>query len=198
MTQRTLATLLAALFVLIAPRTGLGQPLDPVVPAEPVPTGEAEPGATIATEPAVVAPPPSPGADVGPDHPDLVNGGFGVVVGDAKETPQTSARIGFVGDTLHVMAARYEGAIFNPEVDLHLVLEPGMIQRVGLKRYGFNRQIHADLGDRTVVFSLSGRMLVDAKGTTALYERLVASGIPSFKPKRFVNYPYKPTITIYY
>jgi hypothetical protein len=198
MTPRFIAALLAASIALLVPPSSHAQDSAPTATAEPAQLGATGPDETTSTpDAAETSPAPAP-ARVGPEHPDLANGSFGVVTGDEKVTPQTSARIGFVGDTLHVMAAQYEGAIFNPEVNLHLVLEPGTIQRIGLKRYGFNRQIHADLGDRTVVFSLSGGAFVDAKGTTALYERLVASGVPSFKPKRFVGYPPKTPITIYY
>ena len=200
MTPRLIAVLLAAAIALLVTPSSHAQDSAPTATTAPTQlgaTGSDE--AASALDDAETSPAPALAADtVGPEHPDLANGSFGVVTGDEKVTPQTSARIGFVGDTLHVMAAEYEGAIFNPEVDLHLVLEPGTIQRIGLKRYGFNRQIHADLGDRTVVFSLSGGAFVDAKGTTALYERLVASGVPSFKPKRFVGYPPKTPITIYY
>ena len=53
-------------------------------------------------------------------------------------------------------------------------------------------------GKAPVMVWIHGGGLNNGSGTAALYERIVASGVPSFKPKRFVGYPPKTPITIYY
>jgi hypothetical protein len=129
----------------------------------------------------------------------LLTGSYGIYTGDAKETEQTAARVGIVDGVLYLLAAKMKGHIHNPAVPEQVVAVPlANLRGVGLKKFGFNRQIHIDFGDRRAVMSLSGGAFVDKKGTIALYDALVAAGVPVFEPKRFVGHPYRQSIYIQY
>lgn len=127
----------------------------------------------------------------------LAFGSYGIAVGDVKDTEITAARVGLVDGALHLLAVQAKGYIHNPLVpEQAMVLPLASIKAVGLRKSGFNRQVHVDLGDRVAVFSLSGGMFVDRKGTQALYDALVAAGVPTFAPKRFVYHTYHDPVII--
>lgn len=151
----------------------------------------------------VLAPDPAP-AEAGPlpnaDHPDLLEGSFGVFLADEKATPFNTAMIGIIDGRLHVIAARWEGGIFNPAMDMRFDIALEDIVGIGLKKYGFNRQLHIDLGDRKLALHFSGKsaFFYDTKAAQAYYERLVAAGVPVFKPRRFIHHPPRTPIYIHY
>jgi len=131
-------------------------------------------------------------------HPELRNGSFGIYQEGDREAPQTSARVGLLDGRLHIIAARWEGGIFNPALALRFDLPLDAITGVGMKKYGRSRQLHLDLGDRKLVVGFSGKAFGDAKSNVALYEQLVAAGVPVFEPKRFIGYPRAAPIYISY
>jgi len=150
---------------------------------------------------ALVAPSGTSAAAVAFDPMDarLQNGSYGIAVGDAKEAQFTAARVGLVDGTLYLLAAKMKGFIHNPAVtEQALAIPLTEIRAAGIKRYGFNRQLHVDLGDRVALVAISGGAFIDRKATQALFEALVAAGVSEFSPKRFVRHPYQPPVTIYY
>jgi hypothetical protein len=167
-------------------------------PAAPAPSADTTPAAAspvTESEPGNAATPPM----IEPMDPRLLTGSYGIYTGDKKETEQTAARVGIVDGVLYLLAAQMKGHIHNPAVPEQALAVPlAQLRGVGLKKYGLGRQIHVDFGDRRTVMALSGGTFIDRKGTVALYEALVAAGVPVFKPKRFVSYPYRQPIYIYY
>lgn len=181
------APLLYAIVLALTPLPAVAQDLAATAEAPPAEAAEA-------TSPVAVAPPM-----LEPMDERLRFGGYGIAVGDVKETEFTSGRVGVVDGTLYLLAVQADGYIHNPAVPEQALAVPlADIRAIGLKRYGFNRQIHVDLGDRVAVFSVSGGTFIDRKATQALYDAIVAAGVPTFKPKRFVGHPYRQPITIYY
>ena len=167
--------------------------------AAPVPSADAAPvaDAPMAAEATPVTAAAQPMLD--PMDTRLQTGSYGIYTGDAKETEQTAARVGIVDGVLYLLAAKMKGHIHNPAVPEQALAVPlSQLRGVGLKKYGLNRQIHIDFGDRRAVMALSGGAFIDRKGTVALYEALVAAGVPVFQPKRFVSHPYVQPIYIYY
>ena len=124
--------------------------------------------------------------------PRLQSGGYGIYSGDAKLAYQTSARVGIVDGVLFLLAAKMKGYIHNPKVPEQAIAVPlAQLRGVGFKKYGLSRQVQIDFGDRRAVISMSNAgPFVDRKGTEALYEALVAAGVPVFEPKRFVGYKF--------
>ncbi|WP_146151908.1 hypothetical protein [Ahniella affigens] len=153
--------------------------------AEPVTTAVATPDAPPP------APPPPP---IESNDPRLSRGTYALYVGDVNRIMQIPAQIGFINGVLYFMTPPSKSKAHDSARDQNFIIPATAIKGVGLKKLGLNRQIHLDLGLQRAVFVLSGAVFVNRKGTDALYAEMVAAGIPTFKPERFIQAP--PTTVI--